>query len=110
MTATAGRYLALAISIALGGIVAPQTARARAPRKVRRLEEIIVTARKRSENLQDVSTSVSALSSEDLGRRFDVDLQNLSNAAPNLVIDDLQQGPGSPAAISIRGVGTTDVE
>jgi iron complex outermembrane recepter protein len=27
-----------------------------------------------------------------------------------VIIDDLQQGPGSPAAISIRGIGTTDVE
>jgi iron complex outermembrane receptor protein len=39
-----------------------------------------------------------------------VDLQNFANAAPNVIIDDLQQGPGSPAAISIRGIGTTDVE
>jgi iron complex outermembrane receptor protein len=110
MTATAGRYLALAISFALGGIAAPYTARAEGAAQAGALEEIIVTARKRSENLQDVSTSLSALSSADLGRRFDIDLQNLSNAAPNLIIDDLQQGPGSPAAISIRGVGTTDVE
>ena len=75
------------------------------------LEEITVTARKRVENLQEVGLSVSALSKADLDIRFDVDLQNtLQNASPNLVIDDIQQGPGSPAAISIRGVGTTDVE
>ncbi|MGA0028226.1 MAG: TonB-dependent receptor plug domain-containing protein, partial [Steroidobacteraceae bacterium] len=37
-------------------------------------------------------------------------MQTFANAAPNLVINDLQQGPGSPAAISIRGIGTTDVE
>ena len=74
------------------------------------LEEITVTARKRVENLQDVGMSVSALSAADLDIRFDADLQNLENASPNVVIDDIQQGPGSPAAISIRGVGTTDVE
>ncbi|HUG02827.1 MAG TPA: TonB-dependent receptor [Steroidobacteraceae bacterium] len=74
------------------------------------LGEIIVTARKREENLQDVGVSISALSAEELANRFDVDLQTLANAAPNVVIDDIQQGPGSPAAISIRGVGTTDVE
>jgi iron complex outermembrane receptor protein len=74
------------------------------------LEEVTVTARKRVENLQDVGLSVSALTEDDLEIRFDVDLQTLQNASPNLVVDDIQQGPGSPAAISIRGVGTTDVE
>jgi iron complex outermembrane receptor protein len=74
------------------------------------LEEVTVTARKRVENLQDVGLSVSALDKAALNVRFDVDLQTLQNASPNLVIDDIQQGPGSPAAMSIRGIGTTDVE
>jgi iron complex outermembrane receptor protein len=74
------------------------------------LEEITVTARKREENLQDVGTSISAIGSEAIARRADVDLQTFANIAPNVIIDDLQQGPGSPAAISVRGVGTTDVE
>lgn len=74
------------------------------------LEEIIVTARKKSENIQDVALSVSALGKDALDRRYDVDLQSWANASPNVVIDDLQQGPGSPAAIAIRGIGTTDVE
>ncbi|NBS12487.1 MAG: TonB-dependent receptor [Gammaproteobacteria bacterium] len=74
------------------------------------LEEITVTARKREENLQDVGTSISALGTAEIERRSDVDLQSFANAAPNVVINDIQQGPGSPAAISIRGIGTTDVE
>lgn len=74
------------------------------------LEEITVTARKRQENLQDVGTSISALGSAEIARRADVDLQTFANVAPNVIINDLQQGPGSPAAISVRGVGTTDVE
>jgi iron complex outermembrane receptor protein len=74
------------------------------------LEEIVVTARKRTESLQDVSVAVSALSAKDLAARFDTDLRSFVNAAPNAQIDDLQQGPGSPAAIAIRGIGTTDVE
>jgi iron complex outermembrane receptor protein len=99
------RIVAAAIGVALGAPVA-QTAYAAEGA----LEEVVVTARKREENLQDVGAAVSALSAADLERRFDIDLQNLANAAPNVVIDDIQQGPGSPAAISIRGVGTTDVE
>jgi iron complex outermembrane receptor protein len=74
------------------------------------LEEITVTARKRAENLQDVGTSISAIGTEELSRRSDIDLQSFANVAPNVIINDLQQGPGSPAAISVRGVGTTDVE
>jgi iron complex outermembrane receptor protein len=74
------------------------------------LEEVVVTARKREENLQDVGAAVIAVGTQELSLRFDKDLQDFANAAPNVIIDDLQQGPGSPAAISIRGIGTTDVE
>ncbi len=98
-----------AVAIALGSTSAWVPALAQES-SVGTLEEITVTARKREENLQDLGTSISALSSADLQRRFDLDLQTFANAAPNLVINDLQQGPGSPAAISIRGIGTTDVE
>ena len=74
------------------------------------LEEVIVTARKREERMQDVAVAVSAMNTTELERRFSSDLQGFANAAPNVIIDDLQQGPGSPAAIAIRGIGATDVE
>src|SRR5262245_18497552 len=97
---------AAAIAIAIAAPTAVETAYAAEGG----LEEIVVTARKREENLQDLGTAVSALSVTDIERRFDADLATFANAAPSVIIDDLQQGPGSPAAISIRGVGTTDVE
>lgn len=74
------------------------------------LEAIVVTARKRSENLQTVSASISALSAGELTRRFDSDVRDFANSSPNVVIDDTQQGPGGVAAIYIRGVGVADVE
>ena len=74
------------------------------------LDEIVVTARKRVENLQDVSSSVSALSSVELARRFDSDVRDFANSSPNVIIDDTQQGPGGVAAIYIRGIGVADVE
>ena len=74
------------------------------------LETIVVTARKRAEDLQDVGGSVSAIGATELARRFDVDLQSFSNAAPNVMIDDLNQGPGNQAAIAIRGIGISDLE
>ncbi|SVC88746.1 uncharacterized protein METZ01_LOCUS341600, partial [marine metagenome] len=74
------------------------------------LEEIVVTARKREENIQDTALSVSALSGADIADRFPSDIRDLAADSPNLLIDDLQQGPGSPTAIFIRGIGVSDVE
>jgi iron complex outermembrane recepter protein len=74
------------------------------------LEDIVVTARKRAENLQDVTTSVSALSASELATRFDSDVRDFANSAPNVLIDDTQQGPGGVASATIRGIGVADVE
>ncbi|HEY8351772.1 MAG TPA: TonB-dependent receptor plug domain-containing protein, partial [Sphingomonadales bacterium] len=75
-----------------------------------RLEEIVVTSRKREENLQDAGFSVSALGRADLERRPDIDLSSFENAAPNVIITDMQEGPGNPASMTIRGIGTSDHE
>ena len=74
------------------------------------LEEVTVTARKREESLQEVGLSVSALSETDIQRQFARDIRDLANIAPNLIIDDTGQGPGSTAAIYIRGIGVADLE
>lgn len=74
------------------------------------LETIVVTARKRVENLQDVSASISALGATDLAKRFDSDVRDFANSSPNVLIDDTQQGPGGVAAVYIRGIGVADVE
>ena len=109
------RLLAVGLLLFAGLLVSVAGARAEdgesaAPGIQNRLDEILVTARKREENLQDVSQSVTAISQRESERRFDLDLQDYADAAPNIIIDDLQQGPGSPAAISIRGIGVADVE
>ncbi|MFT6957121.1 MAG: iron complex outermembrane receptor protein [Halieaceae bacterium] len=74
------------------------------------LEEIVVTARKRTESLQDVGLAVSAMSQTELDRTFARDLMDLASISPNLIIDDTGQGPGGVAAIFIRGIGAADVE
>ena len=74
------------------------------------LEEIVVTARRREESLQDVPASVSALSALEISRRFDSDVRDFADSSPNILIDDTQQGPGGVAAVYIRGVGVADVE
>ncbi len=102
------KILCTAISIATGSIGATVSPIAMSQQVG--LEEIVVTARKREENLQDVGLSVSALSQTDIDRTFARDIRDLAFASPNLIIDDTSQGPGGNAALYIRGVGVADVE
>ncbi len=67
------------------------------------LEEIIVTATKRSENLQDVPVAVSAISSKALQNQGVFETSDLNHALPNLQVSSPygQQQPN----FSLRGVG-----
>ncbi|MGI9328905.1 MAG: TonB-dependent receptor [Pseudomonadales bacterium] len=76
----------------------------------RSIEEIVVTARKREENIQDVGLSVSALSPQEIENNFARDIRDLVYVSPNLVLDDTAQGPGGVAAAYIRGIGVSEVE
>lgn len=70
------------------------------------LDEIVVTARRRAENLQDTPISVTALSGEALDAMNVQDLQRISNFAPGLQISSL---PGSAGvSVSIRGISASD--
>ena len=71
-----------------------------------RVDDIIVTAQKRSENLQDVPVAVSAVTGKTLENKRILDLVDLSNATPGLQIktDD----NGANPRIFIRGVGVND--
>ena len=74
------------------------------------LEEIVVTARKREENLQDVALAVSALSKTEIDQQYSRDIKGLAGVAPNIILADTNQGPGGNAAFYIRGMGIQDVE
>jgi iron complex outermembrane receptor protein len=98
-------------ALMLGGSHAAAQAQDSAPQAASStLEDIVVTARRREESLQDVPASISALSAGDLARRFDSDVRDFADSSPNIVIDDTQQGPGGVAAVYIRGIGVADVE
>ena len=73
------------------------------------LEEITVTARKRTESLQDTPISVTAFSTSSMEARSLVNLQSLSNVTPNVDINHGRgDGGSSNAAVFIRGVGQND--
>ena len=69
------------------------------------IEEVVVTAQKRAQSLQDVPIAVTAFSAEQLDEQGVSDFQGLSERTPGLLI-----GAFSPAQpeISIRGVGTKE--
>lgn len=73
------------------------------------LEEIIVTARKREESLQDAPIAVSAFSGEALDFRGVTDLEQLDQFTPNLVLNESPTNSNvTNAAVFIRGIGQTD--
>lgn len=67
------------------------------------LEEVVVTARKKSESLQDVPMSVSAFSSEELQNKGFVDLSAIGAMTPGLHFEAFD--PTRPL-IYVRGIGT----
>lgn len=70
----------------------------------RRLQAVVITANKRSEDLQDVPLAVTAVSEDDLQLAGVTDFSDLAKVSPSLRIRPAQH-PGN-ANISLRGVGT----
>ena len=64
------------------------------------LEEVLVTARKRSESMQDIPIAVSAISAEDLRDRGISNTSELTKSVPSLEIRK-----GQANQIYIRGIG-----
>lgn len=69
------------------------------------LAEIVVTAQKRAENLQDVPVAVTAFAGEALEKANIKSLEDVQGKAPGLVINSFS--PGQPE-VAIRGVGTKE--
>ncbi len=70
------------------------------------LEEVVVTAQKREQSMQDVPIAVTAYSGEALQQARISDVADLSIANPSFVIN-IQQNKVSNSPARIRGVGTT---
>lgn len=72
-------------------------------------DEIIVTARKRAESIQDVPVAVSAISPEQLEKGNIGRVQDLMKITPNVVMQDMAFAGGALSA-SIRGLAFDDLE
>lgn len=101
---------ASAVALPLFLTAAPVWAQEAAPdavpaEQVSALEDVVVTARRRDERLQDVPVAVTALSSQTLENLQASDLGGLQGAVPNLT---LHEGDASNAVVYVRGVGQVD--
>lgn len=95
----------VAISMSLAGAsqAGAQQAIANAPGgNMYELGEVVITARKRAENMQSVPVAVTAFSGEDLRNQSVVRLEDVQRATPNLRMRD-GGGNASAAVFSIRG-------
>lgn len=69
--------------------------------------EIIVTARKRSERLQDVPAAISALGAQQLDQYAINDVADAAKLVPQLIVGRSTSGTG--ATIFLRGIGTSSL-
>ena len=69
--------------------------------------EIIVTARRRAEPLQDVPIAVTAYSGEQLENQGAVDITDISDTTPNVTLET-SRGTNTTLTAFIRGVGQQD--
>jgi iron complex outermembrane receptor protein len=70
-------------------------------------EQIVVTARRRSELLLDVPVAVTAYSGEQLDRQGALDLTDVADTTPNVTLE-VSRGTNSTLTPFIRGIGQQD--
>lgn len=69
------------------------------------LQEIVVTARKRQESVQDVPVAVTALSAETIQNRDVTSVEKLAAIAPGFNVGRASNGSG--AQLTLRGIGSS---
>lgn len=103
------RALFLTSTVLAAGLVIPGAAQAQSAPAAEEtadqggIAEIIVTARKSSENIQSVPVAVTALSADDLASKQVFEVTDLARTAPSLTISTGGTGPASIVYLAIRG-------
>lgn len=73
------------------------------------LEELIVTARKREESLQDVPIAITALNAASIERAYVSEVDEIDKLVPNIELSDISFA-GAALGATIRGVGFAGIE
>src|SRR6185312_12071378 len=71
----------------------------------REVDELIVTAQKREENLKDVPISMTAISSAEIKKAGITTFMDLEQYSPSVIVNN--NGDSRVATVSIRGVGSS---
>ena len=98
--------LAVVLALAASPAAAQSVSGAVAADPATTVDDIVVTAQKRSQNLQDVANSVAALSAAEIMETGKNGLADMVSAVPSLSM--VSQGPGL-STIALRGVTTGGV-
>ncbi|WP_299309037.1 TonB-dependent receptor [uncultured Croceicoccus sp.] len=88
-------------------IPASQPVPANTPPTSPAIQEIVVTAQKTSQNLQDVPIAITAISGDAFAATQGTSLQALQGEVPNVQIDNFANTPQS-AVFTIRGIGVIE--
>ena len=76
------------------------------PLSAQEVEEVVVTATKKAESVQDLALSIEAFTEEDLEKNLIQDASDLQEVVPGLIAD---KGIGSGVSYAIRGTGSYGV-
>jgi iron complex outermembrane receptor protein len=101
------------LAIAVGGVAYGQTSAATPPAdsatppKNGALEEVTVTAQRRSQNLQNVPIAVTALSAKDIQQQQVNETADIPRLVPNMFANNVV-GTGSGNVYFLRGLGQTE--
>jgi iron complex outermembrane receptor protein len=102
------RRLGLLVSVSLYAVLQASAGQCAEPAAADgTLEEVIVTAQKRSESIQSVPISITAISSETLDRTHAINLAGLQGSIPNVQIGNFTNTPNS-SVFTIRGIGVIE--
>ncbi|PHR61525.1 MAG: hypothetical protein COA47_05685 [Robiginitomaculum sp.] len=94
----AGAFMALVLGVSIPAVAADE---------VIGLEEIVVTAQKRSARLQEVPLAVSAITSADLDNKQIINMEDIRNIVPNLYMEQALTGTTTPK-MYLRGLGVVN--
>ena len=97
------QFNSLVFGVVISGLFFPMVSHAQ-------IEEIVVTAQKREENLQDTPIAITVFTEESLEGRMINDISKLADFTPNVIFDTTTpiSGLSNGAAVFIRGVGQLD--
>ena len=94
-----------ALAMSAGATLAPAPAVAQPAAAQNVIEEILVTARKRTENLQDVPAAVAAYTGEELEERGVDNIVEVARLTPNITVNETSGLIAGSLQVFIRGIG-----